>query len=177
MVSRITTFAFEGVTANPVDVQVQLSSGQSNFAIVGLADKAVAESRERVGAAFSALGLSLPPKRIVVNLAPADLPKEGSHYDLAIALALLQAINVIPNGALDDLAAVGELSLDGKIAVIPGALPAAIAAVALGKTLVCPEGCGAEAAWSGGQVLGAKSLMALISHFKGNQQIPSSTGW
>ncbi|WP_018997364.1 YifB family Mg chelatase-like AAA ATPase [Hirschia maritima] len=174
MVSRITTFAFEGVTANPVDVQVQLSSGQSNFAIVGLADKAVAESRERVGAAFSSLGLSLPPKRIVVNLAPADLPKEGSHYDLAIALALLQAIEVIPNGALEDLAAIGELSLDGKIAVIPGALPASMAAVGLGKTLICPESCGPEAAWSGGQVLGAKSLMALISHFKGNQQIPSS---
>lgn len=171
MVSRITTFAFEGVTANPVDVQVQLSSGQVHFAIVGLADKAVAESRERVGAAFSSLGLSLPPKRIVVNLAPADLPKEGSHYDLAIALALLQAIGVIPNGALDNLAAIGELSLDGNIASIPGALPAAMAAEGLEKTLICPEICGAEAAWSGGHVLGAKSLMALISHFKGNQQI------
>lgn len=174
MVSRITTFAFEGVTANPVDVQVQLSSGQTNFAIVGLADKAVAESRERVAAAFSALGLSMPPKRIVVNLAPADLPKEGSHYDLAIALALLQAIGVIPMGALDNLAAIGELSLDGNIAVIPGALPAAMAAEGLGKTLVCPLDCGAEAAWSGGHVLGAKSLMALISHFKGNTQIPAA---
>ncbi len=174
MVSRTTTFAFEGVTANPVDVQVQLFNGQPHFAIVGLADKAVAESKERVRAAFAALGLSFPPKRIVVNLAPADLPKEGSHYDLAIALALLQAIDVIPTGALDDLAAIGELSLDGHIAIIPGALPAAMAAEAMDKTLICPEVCGPEAAWSGGHVLAAKSLMALISHFKGNQQIPAA---
>ncbi len=174
MVSRITTFAFEGVTANPVDVQVQLSSGQLHFAIVGLADKAVAESRERVSAAFASLGLSMPPKRIVVNLAPADLPKEGSHYDLAIGLALLQAIGVLASDALEGMAAIGELSLDGNIATIPGALPAAMAAEAMGKTLICPKDCGPEAAWSGGHVLPAKSLMELISHFKGNQQIISA---
>ncbi|MEE9381138.1 MAG: magnesium chelatase domain-containing protein, partial [Hyphomonadaceae bacterium] len=101
MVSRITTFAFEGVEAKPVDVQVQLTGGGPSFAIVGLGDKAVAESKERVRAAFSALGLALPPKRIIVNLAPADLPKEGSHYDLAIALTMLAAMGVLAPDALD----------------------------------------------------------------------------
>ena len=128
MVSRITTFSFEGVEARPVDVQVQLSSGQPAFLIVGLPDKAVAESRERIRSAFAAIGLAFPPKRIVVNLAPADLPKEGSHYDLPIALALLQAIGVVPGDALHGYAAMGELALDGALEETVGALPAAMGA-------------------------------------------------
>ncbi len=175
MVSRITTFAFEGVDANPVDVQVQLSSGQCYFAIVGLPDKAVGESRERVGAAFAALGLSMPSKRIVVNLAPADLPKEGSHYDLAIALALLQAIGVIPGDALQGVAAMGELALDGDLAPTAGALPAAMAAESLDLSLICPAPCGEEAAWSGGHVLPARNLMDLVAHFRGDKPIKAAT--
>ncbi len=167
MVSRITTFAFDGIEARPVDVQVQLLGGQPHFSIVGLPDKTVAESRERVRAAFSSIGLALPPKRIIVNLAPADLPKEGSHYDLAIALALLVSINAVPSDALERMAAIGELSLDGHLQPTYGALPAAIGAEAMGLSLICPELSGAEAAWGGGNVIAIESLMAFINHCAG----------
>jgi magnesium chelatase family protein len=96
MVSRVATVAFRGMEAVPVDVQVHMASGVVAFSIVGLGDKAVAESRERVRAALSAIGLALPAKRITVNLAPADLPKEGSHYDLPIAVGLLTAMGLLP---------------------------------------------------------------------------------
>ena len=171
MVCRITTFAFEGVEAQPVDVQVQLAGGQPNFYIVGLGDKAVAESRERVRAAFAALGLAMPPKRVIVNLAPADLPKEGSHYDLAIALSILAIMGVIPSDLLEGHAAIGELSLDGRLGETLGVLPAAMAAEAMDLKLICPAPCGAEAAWAGGSVLAAPSLIALINHFSGRAVI------
>jgi len=171
MVCRITTFAFEGVEAQPVDVQVQLAGGQPNFYIVGLGDKAVAESRERVRAAFAALGLAMPPKRVIVNLAPADLPKEGSHYDLAIALSILAIMGVIPSDLLEGHAAFGELSLDGRLGETLGVLPAAMAAEAMDLKLICPAPCGAEAAWAGGSVLAAPSLIALINHFSGRAVI------
>src|SRR5215468_8653278 len=96
MVARIATVAFQGIETAPVDVQVQVSGGFSGITIVGLPDKAVAESRERVRAALHAIGLALPNKRITVNLSPADLPKEGSHYDLPIALGLLTVMGVLP---------------------------------------------------------------------------------
>jgi magnesium chelatase family protein len=177
MVSRITTFAFEGVEARPVDVQVQLSGGANHFAIVGLPDKAVKESQDRVRAAFTSLGLSLPPERVIVNLAPADLPKEGSHYDLAIALAILAAIGAIPRDSLEGVAAIGELSLDGGLADTAGALPAAMAAESLEMALVCPASCGAEAAWSGGTVLAAPTLISLVNHFNGTRHIvPAKSG-
>lgn len=167
MATRITTFAFEGVEAKPVDVQVQMLGGQPAFILVGLGDKAVTESRERVRAALSALGLALPPKRIIVNLAPADMPKEGSHYDLAIALAILADMGVIAPDALDGHAAMGELSLDGMLGQTLGVLPGAMAAEALEMSLICPQICGAEAAWAGGNVIAAPSLIALINHFTG----------
>jgi magnesium chelatase family protein len=177
LISRITTFAFEGVEARPIDVQVQLSGGSNAFNIVGLPDKAVGESRERVRAAFSALGLSLPPERTLVNLAPADLPKEGSHYDLAIALAILAAIGAIPRDSLEGVAAIGELGLDGGLAQTAGALPAAMAAEGLEMALVCPASCGAEAAWSGGTVLAAPNLITLVNHFNGTRPImPAKSG-
>ena len=128
MVSHVTTVAFQGVEAVPVDVQVQIAPGQPYFGVVGLPDKAVNESRDRVKAALHSAGLSLPAKRIVINLAPADLPKEGSHYDLPIALALMAAIGALPGDQLGDFVAIGELSLDGTIAPVAGVLPAAIAA-------------------------------------------------
>ncbi|MAP95104.1 MAG: AAA family ATPase [Ponticaulis sp.] len=167
MVSRTTTFAFDGIEARPVDVQVQMLGGQPHFSIVGLPDKTVAESRERVRAAFASIGLALPPKRIIVNLAPADLPKEGSHYDLAIALALLVAIDAVPPDALEGMAAVGELSLDSHLQPTFGALPAAIAAEAMDLTLICPAVSGAEASWAGGNILAIESLMAFINHVAG----------
>ena len=168
MVARITTYAFEGIAAHPVDVQVHMVGGkQPVITIVGLPDKAVAESRERVRAAFSAMGLALPPKRITVNLAPADLPKEGSHYDLPIALGVLAIMGVLPPDALDGHAAIGELSLDGRIAATLGVLPAAMQALDMGLRLICPEACGPEAAWAGEGNLAAPNLLSLINHFCG----------
>lgn len=171
MVCRVTTFAFEGVEAQPVDVQVQMTGGNPAFHIVGLPDKAVGESRERVRAAFASLGLALPPKRLIVNLAPADLPKEGSHYDLAIALAILALIGVVPPDQLEGYAAIGELSLDGSLGETVGVLPAAMAAEGMDLQLICPELCGAEAAWAGGSVIAAQGLIALINHFTGRNLI------
>ena len=166
------TAAFEGVEARRVDVEVQIASGQVNFVIVGLGDKAVAESRERVRAAFAGLGLALPAKRLVVNLAPADQPKEGSHYDLPVALALMAAMGVIPHDALEGWLAFGELGLDGRIASTAGALPAAVAANSLGLGLICPEANGPEAAWAGDMaILAPRSLIAIVNHFKGVQMI------
>jgi len=168
--ARVVSVAFEGVDARRVDVEVQTTRGSPAFMLVGLADKAVAESRERVRAAFAGLGLALPGKRIVANLAPADLPKEGAHFDLPIALALLTLMGVLPPDALDGWAAIGELNLNGEIAPVAGALPAAVAAGAMGLGLICPEACGPEAAWAGDTpVLAPKSLIALIAHFRGSQ--------
>jgi magnesium chelatase family protein len=170
MAARVVTVAFQGVEARRVDVQVQFTHGEPKFFLVGMGDKAISESRERVRAAFSGLGLSLPSRRIIANLAPADLPKEGSHYDLPIALAIMAGMNVIPPDALDDWAAVGELSLDGRITAVAGALPAAVAVGAMGLGLICPEACGPEAAWAGDMpILAAPSLVALVNHFRGTQ--------
>jgi magnesium chelatase family protein len=171
MVSRVSTVAFHGIEAVPVDVQVMVAPGKMNMQIVGLPDKAVAESRERVQAALHASGLSMPAKRVTVNLAPADLPKEGSHYDLPIALCLMAALGAIPADALSGWCVVGELSLDGTIADVAGVLPAAIGANALGKGLICPAGCGPEAAWAGldFDILAPRSLIALANHFRGTQ--------
>ncbi len=170
MAARVMTVAFQGVEARPVDVEVQLTSGEFAFVVVGLGDKAVGESRERVRAAFAGLGLALPGRRIICNLAPADLPKEGSHYDLPIALAVMAAMGVIPPDALSSWAAMGELSLDGRIVAAVGALPAAVAAGALNLGLICPAACGAEAAWAGDtRILAAPSLISLVNHFRGTQ--------
>jgi len=168
MVARIQTVAFQGIEAVPVDVQAQFTSGVPAFVIVGLPDKAVAESRERVRAALASIGLALPPKRITVNLSPADLPKEGSHFDLPIALGLLAAIGATDAESLSHYVAVGELSLDGRIASSPGVLLAALHASSESKGLICPAGQGAEAAWAGDvEVLAAPDLLALLAHLKG----------
>src|SRR6201994_2631965 len=170
MAARVLTVAFQGVEAVRVEVEVQLTSGEVKFMLVGLGDKAVAESRERVRAAFAGLGLAMPARRIICNLAPADLPKEGSHYDLPIALAVMAAMGIIPPDALADWAAIGELSLDGQISPVAGALPAAIAANALSLGLICPEACGPEAAWAGdARILAPRSLISLVNHFRGTQ--------
>ncbi|MGD1933341.1 MAG: YifB family Mg chelatase-like AAA ATPase [Candidatus Phaeomarinobacter sp.] len=173
MVAQVNTVAFEGVEARHVGVQVQISPGVPAFTIVGLGDKAVAESRERVRGALTASGLAMPPKRITVNLAPADLPKEGSHYDLPIALALMTALGVVPQDAMDGLCVLGELGLDGSIAPVTGALPAAIAANASGRGLVCPDACGPEAAWAGDmQIIAPATLLEIVNHIKGTQTLP-----
>lgn len=173
MVARIGTFAFEGTSVLPIDVQVQISSGMVVFNIVGLPDKAVAESRERVRGALHGLGLALPAKRITVNLAPADVLKEGSHFDLPIALATLAAMGVLPKEELKDFMALGELGLDGALASVAGVLPAAMAAGSEGKGLICPLKNGGEAVWASQDltVLAASSLLSIINHFKGLQPL------
>ena len=168
MVATVATVAYLGLEARAVEVQCQLVAGLPNFILVGLADKAVAESRERVRNAIAAIGLSLPPKRITVNLSPADLPKEGSHFDLAIALALLAAMGVVDAEALSGYCVVGELSLDGRIAPSPGVLLAAIHAGSNELGLICPAVQGPEAAWAGNvEVLAAPDLISLLNHLKG----------
>jgi magnesium chelatase family protein len=171
MVQRVSTVAFEGVEARAVDVQVQVAPGIPAFNVVGLPDKAVSEARERVRSALVASGLALPARRIAVNLAPADLPKEGSHYDLPIALGLMAAIGAIPHDALGGYTVLGELGLDGSIAAVAGVLPAAIGANSRGESLICPAGCGPEAAWASPEmeIIAAGSLIQLANHFKGTQ--------
>lgn len=171
MTTRVRTVAFRGIEAVPVDVQVQVSPGLPAFTIVGLPDKTVAESRERVRAALIASGLSLPPKRITVNLAPADLPKEGSHYDLPIALGLMAAIGAVPADAVGGHMVLGELALDGRLMAVSGTLPAAIAAAAAELGIVCPEISGPEAAWASDEIdiIAAPSLLSLVNHLAGTQ--------
>lgn len=171
-ISRIASFAFAGIEAIPVEVQVQVAPGLPGFVVVGLPDKAVGEARERVRAALHAMGLALPNKRILVNLAPADLLKEGSHYDLPIALGLLAAMDVLPRDEIGGFAALGELSLDGMLSPVEGVLPAAIAASNRDLGLICPALQGAEAAWAGRiEVLAVPDLLSLINHFRGSQVI------
>lgn len=174
MLARVGTVAFEGTSVLPIDVQVQISSGIVAFSVVGLPDKAVAESRERVRGALHALGLSVPAKRVTVNLAPADVVKEGSHYDLPIALALLAAMDVLPREELRRFVALGELGLDGVLAPVAGVLPASMSANGADKALICPEANGGEAVWAGEdlEVLAASSLLSIINHFKGLQVLP-----
>ncbi len=178
MVTRTSTVAFEGVEARLVEVQCSVAPGLPAFAIVGLPDKAVSEARERVRAALTAMSIALPSKRITINLAPADLPKEGSHFDLPIALALLAALEILPREEIENTVALGELSLDGRLLPVPGALPAAMTAAEEDRKLMCPKPCGAEAAWVGAvQVLAADSLAAVVAHFTGRQALhPAEPG-
>ncbi len=171
MVTHVRTVCFNGIEATPVDVQVHIGPGRFAFTIVGLGDKAVAESRERICAALAASGLALPSRRITVNLAPADLPKEGSHYDLPIALGLMAALGALPADALEDYVALGELALDGTISAVSGVLPAAMAANGEGLGLLCPAACGSEAAWADEDmpILAPTSLIGAANHFKGTQ--------
>ncbi len=170
MVAYISTVAFQGIDVIDVEVQVQTSSGLPSFNVVGLPDKAVGESRERVRSALHAMGLALPNRRIIVNLSPADLTKEGSHYDLPIALGLLLAMGVLGSEDLCGFVAIGELTLDGKLLPVSGVLPAAVHANGADKSLICPAVQGVEAAWAGNPgSLAAPSLLALINHFKGSQ--------
>ena len=173
MVARAFTVAFEGVEARLVEVQCALSPGMPAFHLVGLPDKAVSEAKERVRAAMNALSIALPSKRITVNLSPADLPKEGSHFDLPIALALMAALEIIPKDEVEGTIALGELALDGRLIPVIGALPAAMCAAEEDKVLLCPKACGAEAAWVGAtQVLGAVSLHEVLRHYT-NQSVLS----
>jgi len=168
MVARAYTVAFQGVEARPVEVQCAITAGIPAFSIVGLPDKAVSEARERVRTALTSMSIALPAKRITVNLSPADLPKEGSHFDLPIALALLAALGVLPADDIASTMALGELSLDGALVQVIGALPAAVTAASEGCRLVCPKSCGAEAAWvDATEVIAPATLLECVNHFVG----------
>ena len=174
LVALVRTVAYLGLEARGVEVQCQIAPGLPRFNLVGLPDKAVNESRERVNAALAAMGLSLPPKRITINLSPADLPKEGSHYDLPIALALLAAMGVTDAEQLADFIAVGELALDGRVVPSPGVLLAALHASGADLGLICPAAQGSEARWASGiPVLAAPDLVSLLNHLKGVQTLPA----
>ncbi|GHT90591.1 ATPase AAA [Alphaproteobacteria bacterium] len=176
MHASIKTVSFLGISTIGIDVQIQMLSGLPAFMIVGLPDKTVAESRERIRACLYSMGISLPSKRITVNLAPADVQKEGSHYDLPIALALLAAMGIISQDDICNVVALGELSLNGNISRVPGILPAAIWAKSNDKIIVCPEECAQEAAWSGeSSILAPRSLLSMINHFNGEQILPKIT--
>ena len=173
MVAKTFTVAFEGVEARLVEVQCAVVPGMPSFGIVGLPDKAVSEARERVKAALNALAIALPSRRVTINLSPADLPKEGSHFDLAIAMALLAELDVIPRDAVEGCVALGELALDGRLVPVLGALPAAMAAAEADRALICPRACGPEAAWVGAaNVLGASTLDEVLRHFSGQIALP-----
>lgn len=173
MLARVNTIAFNGLNTLDVDLQLQISSGLPAFNIVGLPDKTIAESKERVRAALNNMGVELPAKRITVNLAPADLLKEGSHFDLPIALALLAGMGIVAAEDASDYIVIGELGLDGAIMPVNGALPVAIHANRSNKGLICPETQGGEAAWSGlKDIIAAPSLLALVNHLKGIQRLP-----
>ncbi|QFT82615.1 Competence protein ComM [Roseovarius sp. THAF27] len=173
MVARAYTVAFEGVEARQVEVQCAVTPGVPAFSLVGLPDKAVSEARDRVRTALSSMAIALPSKRITINLSPADMPKEGSHFDLPIALALLAALEIIPPDAVEGTCSLGELSLDGSLVSVIGALPAAMAAAEEDRTLLCPKGSGAEAAWVGAtQVIGAATLADVVRHYTGQSPLP-----
>jgi magnesium chelatase family protein len=178
MVVTAYTVAFEGVDARIVEVQCAISAGLPGFTLVGLPDKAVSEARERVKAAMQSMSIALPSKKITINLSPADLPKEGSHFDLPIALALLAALGIIPKEDVENTVALGELSLDGRLVPVVGALPAAMAAAEHDRALLCPRACGAEAAWVGATpVLAASSLAEVVRHYTGACPIiPATAG-
>ncbi len=173
MQAHVNTIAFNGLDTLDVDLQLQISSGIPAFNIVGLPDKTIAESKERVRAALTSIGMELPAKRIIINLAPADLLKEGSHFDLPIALAILAGLGIVPADEINGYIVIGELGLDGAIMPVNGVLPVAIHANRRHKGLVCPETEGSEAVWSGlKDIVAAPSLLSLINHFKGVQQLP-----
>ncbi|WP_299816504.1 YifB family Mg chelatase-like AAA ATPase [uncultured Jannaschia sp.] len=175
MLARTTTVAFEGLEARPVDVQCAVTPGLPGFSIVGLPDKAVSEAKDRIRTALSELGIALPSRKVTVNLSPADLPKEGAHFDLPIALSLLAALEIVPAGPVARAVSLGEMSLDGGLVAVAGALPAAMSAAALDADLLCPEGCGPEAAWVGAaSVYAAPSLKVLIDHLTGNNPLPQA---
>ena len=178
MVTRAYTVAFEGVEARLVEVQCAISPGLPAFSIVGLPDKAVSEARDRVRAALTAMSIALPSKRITVNLSPADLPKEGSHFDLPIAVALLAALDILPRDEVAATVAIGELSLDGSLVPVAGALPAAMAAAEEDRTLLCPRACGAEAAWVDAvRVIAPRTLADAVRHFTGQAPLaPAEPG-
>lgn len=160
-----------GVEAPPVTVEVHISNGMPGFTLVGLPETTVKESRDRVRSAIINSRFEFPAKRITVNLAPADLPKEGGRFDLPIALGILAASDQIPLSAMSDKEYIGELALSGKIRRVKGVLPAALAASRAQRCLVVPKHNGDQAALVGAAVhKSASSLLEVCADVCGQQR-------
>lgn len=174
MVSQVKTVVFAGVDPVEITVECHMTNMLQNMVIVGLPDKTIAESRERIRCALNSLSMDLPEKRIIVNLAPADVLKEGSAFDLPIILALFIEMGIIPASVGREYLSIGELSLDGTIRAVSGALPAKIFSNSINMGLICPYDNGAEAYWAGGDydTITPKDLSSLVSHLKGHTSIP-----
>ncbi len=171
--AAVRSASLRGIDGSPVTVEVDLASGLPGMAMVGLPDAAVKESRERVRAAIKNADLEFPVRRITVNLAPADIRKEGPRFDLPIALGVLAAAGQIPAAALEGVGVMGELSLSGEVKPVPGALPAALAMKAAGlRRILLPAGNAAEAAVAGIEVLPARTLLQVVEHLIGHEPIP-----
>lgn len=139
MLSKIKSMSLLGVDGYLVDVQVDVAAGMPSWDVVGLPDASVRESKERVKAALRNIGINFPSRKIVVNLAPADTKKEGSCFDLPIAIGILRDLQLINNNSYEDFVFIGELSLDGKINKVNGVLPMCIEAFNLGiKKVIIP---------------------------------------
>ncbi len=173
MTVSLKTLVFNGLNATQVEVQVQIFAGMPKFNIVGLADRAVNESRERIENVLAALNLSLPPKRLTINLSPANLEKSGSHFDLPILCGILVALNVLPHDLLEKYIIIGEIGLDGTLQKTNGVLPASVYAADHDLGIICPEAQGGEARWAGHtNILAPRHILSLINHFRGNQILP-----
>ena len=174
MVSKVKTVAFVGMRPIEIVVEAQISPGLSSFCIVGLPDKAVGEAKERIRSAFFHLGIGFPASKVVINMAPADIPKAGSHYDLPIALAILGAMDVIDVSMLENSLSIGELGLDGTLPYISGTICAAMLANENKLSLICPKKCENEAIWSGNNsIIATPSVISLLNHINGVTQINS----
>ena len=161
--------------ATPIDVQVQLSAGlaKPEFNIIGLADRAVKESAERIRNVLAALNISMPPKKLTVNLSPADVEKSGSHFDLPILCGILCAMGVLPEDELAKYIIIGEVGLNGAIVKTDGVLPASVWANQHNLGIICPGDQGAEARWAGHtNILAPFHVLEIINHFKGTQILP-----
>ena len=175
MLARARSVALIGVDAVPVEVEVDVSPGLPAFTVVGLPDQAVSEARERVRAAVRNAGLPFPAARITVNLAPADLRKEGPLYDLPIALGLLAAQEMLPADALSGVVSAGELALDGSLRPIAGAVNLALLAAQEGRPALLPAENAAEAALiEGVTVYGAGTLLEAVRHLSGQAPLPET---
>lgn len=162
--------AMTGVEAQAVTVEVHLSNGLPSLSIVGMAETAVKESKDRVRSALLNSQFTFPQQRITINLAPADLPKEGGRFDLPIALGILAASGQIPLSALNDKEFIGELSLTGECRPVRGVLPTALAAAKDSNTLILPADNAAEASLiEQAESFGAASLLAVCSHLHGQE--------
>lgn len=172
---KVYTVAFEGIEARLIEVQCSVTSGLPGFSIVGLPDKTVSEAKDRIRASFQSMSFALPSKKIIVNLSPADLPKEGAHFDLPIALSLLGAAGILPLDNLEEALSLGELALDGRVMPVGGVLSAALTAAEEGLFLLCPKQCAKEAAWVGAaKVLPVSSLGSILRHYNGQSVISSA---